>query len=269
MTRLQLQNEPSLSDETVARVEQCLADGAPGTAFLLLLDKLPESMTHGELSEKLNYLKALSERDEQVLEEADTLLADDEITAARQLLDRHLQEYPASKARAVLAGLDEPPRAEVAAPTVILAPPALEPTVVVTPRMRAARQRRRWPLITAGAILVMVSLAVIMSFAFPHQTSEMMVDVGDWCFEIKWYAWPPGVNAIRTYKLAVVYDDNNARAHKALRRAAWHLATVAHGFAERGDYKSAMSYMNWALKVDYRATWVRSYNRYYDLRKKK
>ncbi len=277
-----LASEPVLAQEAVTRVEILLRDGEPRSAFNELLNALPEDMAHSELSSKLNVLKKLAEQDEQASDEAARLVADNENEAARQLIEGHLEKYPYSKVRDLQDRLvvqdqtvidtSPPPGAATPTPHNSLSATRLmdstPPAKPVRPRKRSGG-KRKIALLSIGIVVGLLAAFVGFTAIFASGTSSVLTDVGDWAFERQVYGFPPLFNCIHTYKLALVYDSDNRRAHRALGRTANHLATVARGFAQRREYSSAMKYMGWALKIDYRRQWVRAYNRYYDLRKKK
>ena len=274
--RFDFSAEPILEQTVVAEVDRLLSTGRPREAFNTLLDAWPEDMTHNELSRKLADLKSLAEKDEQVRRQAEEWIAEGETDQARQLLEDHVSQYPHSAARQLLESILVEDETVLIEQPDITPPPSTEPVTSPLPETRLmgaatqVRQQKRtkgpgsWKkrLLIAGIVLAVLALPIGISAIFAPATSQGLTNAGDWLFEQQVYGFPPLFNCIRSYKLALVYDSGNHAADRALNRTAMHLATVAHGYAQHGEYRKAANYMKWALRIHQRGPWLRAYEQF-------
>ncbi len=244
----------------IAESDRQVNDGYPRQARQILSDAVGRATPPAEVIERLDKLAALAMSDDQAKVRAQKLLDQQKPAEAEKVIRDHLREYPASRIGNLLAsiyqsptglrqaiyGADTPTRVAAEAATLIVRPP-----------------RRMWPKILAIAIaLLVVAGAIGGTFVFSSATSKGLLYLGNHFYGRQWYVSPPVVNAAAAYHLALVYNNHNDDAKKALDNMAAHLYRTGREFRKRGDLNSAVQYLGWAIEINRDPDWVRTYEQY-------
>lgn len=245
---------------TVDRADQLLNDGLPQEAFRLLSDVCGGDASDPALAGKLDEMAQLAKRDDAAKKHVETLLANREYEPAERAIIAHLKVYPASRIGGLLAKIQ---RGAATVPHKVD-----EPTVRQRSPVRQ-KGKGRIALWSAVGVVTLLALLAGLSFIFNEATSRGLTETGHRFYGAQWYGSPPLLNATTCYKLALVYNGGNRKARSSLDNMAQHLWSVARGYHQRGQIKSAMKYLDWAIDIDNRYVWVKTYNRWYDERKRK
>jgi tetratricopeptide (TPR) repeat protein len=99
-------------------------------------------------------------------------------------------------------------------------------------------------------------------FVFSGATSNVLERLGDQFNAEQWYASPPVLNATACYRLALSFNPSNRTALHAMQDMATHLWSTARAYRERGDLKSAVQYLGWAVEITRNPDWERTYWQY-------